>query len=424
MINSSLAKSLESIIGRDHVTVEPSLIIDGLNPTLIIKPGSASEVVECLAVCSDADRAIVPAGLMTWLEGGNPLRRADVVLSLERMTRIIEYSPPDLTAVVEAGVTIGEFNSAAGSENQWLPLDPPGASSASLGAIAACASSGPLRFGFGTPRDYVIGLRLAHAGGIESKSGGKVVKNVAGYDMNKLYVGSYGTLAVITELTVKLRPVPEGDRTVLVTSTNEDSLQEIGLNLLTSEAQPASLFFTRGINFSLAETEGRSALIVRFLDSEQAVSHQANLLGQLVGSRGIAITLDEAEAGQVWKTVADCDRLSANSLKLSVPLSKTIHFLGKTLSETDGVIAADLGTGIIRMGFNADDRTVIEIIRRLRAEAVTVGGSLFVERAATVVRREADAWGGIGATGAIMRSIKARFDPKALLNPGRFVSGI
>lgn len=424
MINSPLAKSLESIIGREHVTVEPSLIIDGLKPALIIKPGSASEVVECLAACSDADRAVVPAGLMTWLESGNPLCRAEVVLSLERMTRIIEYSPPDLTAVVEAGLTIGEFNSAAGLENQWLPLDPPGASSASLGAVAACASSGPLRFGFGTPRDYVIGLRLGHASGIESKSGGKVVKNVAGYDMNKLYVGSHGTLAVITELTVKLRPVPESDLTVLVASADEASLREIGLNLLASEAQPASLYFTRGISFDVGDAEGQSALITRFMDNEQAVRHQTNLLGQLVGSRGIAITLSGEEAGPVWKTIADSDRLSANSLKLSVPLSKTASFLDKVSSELDGVIAADLGTGIIRVVFDAPDRTVIEIVRRLRAEAVAAGGSLFVERAATAVRREADAWGEVGATGAIMRAIKARFDPKSLLNPGRFVSGI
>ncbi len=424
MINSSLAKSLESIIGRDHVTVEPSLIIDGLKPPFIIKPGSASEVVECLAVCSDADRAVVPAGLMTWLESGNPLYRADVVLSLERMSRIIEYSPPDLTAVVEAGLTIGEFNSAARAANQWLPLDPPGATSATFGAIAACASSGPLRFGFGTPRDYVIGLRLAHAGGIESRSGGKVVKNVAGYDMNKLYVGSYGTLAVITELTVKLRPVPESDQTVLVISKNEDSLRAIGLNLLASEAQPASIYFTRDISLNVSEAEGRSAVITRFLDNEQAVRHQTNLLEQLVGSRGIAISLNNTHAGQVWKSIADCDQQSANSLKLSVPVSKTTRFLDKVLSEADSVITADLGAGIIRVGFDADDRNIIEITRGLRAEAVTAGGSLFVERAATAVRREADAWGEVGATGAIMRSIKARFDPKSLLSPGRFVSGI
>jgi glycolate oxidase FAD binding subunit len=424
MISSALAKSLEAIIGRDNVTVEPSLIVDGLKPSLLIKPGSTEEVLACLRACFEVGAAVVPAGLMKWLESGNPLKRADVVLSLERMARIIEYSPPDLTAVVEAGLTIGEFNQATRLENQWLPLDPPGSPDGSLGAIAACASSGPLRFGFGTPRDYVIGLRLAHVNGMESKSGGRVVKNVAGYDMNKLYVGSYGTLAVITELTVKLRPVPDGDQTILVTSANEESLREIGSNLLISELQPASIFFTRGISHDVAETHGRSRLIVRFLDNEQAVKHQANLLTQILQGQADAITLNDGEASRVWRSIADCDRLSTSCLRLSVPLSATAKFLDKLLSEAGRVVAADLGTGIIKVGFDADDKKVIEIVRRLRAEAVAAGGSLFVERAATAVRREADAWGEVGPTGAIMRAIKERFDPESLLNPGRFVSGI
>jgi glycolate oxidase FAD binding subunit len=158
-----------------------------------------------MRVCSEANAGVVP-GRMTWLDWGNPLRRVDVVLSLDRMQRIIDYSPPDLTATVEAGVTLADFNEVTVRERQWLPLDPPGLRQASLGAIASHNSSGALRLGYGTPRDYVIGLKLVHADGTESKSGGKVVKNVAGYDMNKLYVGSYGTLAIITELTFKLRP--------------------------------------------------------------------------------------------------------------------------------------------------------------------------------------------------------------------------
>jgi glycolate oxidase FAD binding subunit len=424
MLNSALAKSLEAIIGRDNVTAEPSLIVDGLKPSLLIKPGSTEEVLDCLRNCFEADAAVVPAGLMKWLESGNPVKRADVVLSLERMARIIEYSPPDLTAVVEAGLTIGEFNQATRLENQWLPLDPPGSPYGSLGAIAACASSGPLRFGFGTPRDYVIGLRLAHVNGMESKSGGRVVKNVAGYDMNKLYVGSYGTLAVITELTVKLRPVPDGDQTILVTAANEDSLREIGSNLLISEAQPASIFFSRGISYDVAEAERRSGLIVRFLDNEQAVKHQTNLLTQILKGQAEAITLNDSEASRVWRSIADCDQLSTSCLRLSVPLSATAKFLDKLLSEAERVVAADLGTGIIRVGFDADDEKVIDIVRQLRAEAVAAGSSLFIESAATAVRREADAWGEVGPTGAIMRAIKERFDPKSLLNPGRFVSEI
>jgi glycolate oxidase FAD binding subunit len=234
--------------------------------------------------------------------------------------------------------------------------------------------------------------------------------------MNKLYVGSHGTLAVITELTVKLRPVPDSDRTVLVTSQNQESLVEIGVKLLASEAQPASVFFTTGIS--------HSGLIVRFLDNDQAVKHQTTLLAQLVQSRGDASTLGVDEASQVWRSVADCDQACGNSLRLSVPLSSTQQLLDDLLSETGRVVVADLGTGILRAGFNADDEKLIDIAQRLRAEAFARGGSLFVERATAAVRREADAWGEIGPTGALMRLIKERFDPKSLLNPGRFVSGI
>lgn len=134
------------------------------------------------------------------------------------MCRVIDYSPADLTATVEAGLLLTDFNEVTKKERQWLPLDPPGFKSASLGAVAACNSSGALRLGFGTPRDYVIGLKLAHIDGTESKSGGRVVKNVAGYDLNKLYVGSYGTLAVMTELTFKLRPLAERSSTLMITS--------------------------------------------------------------------------------------------------------------------------------------------------------------------------------------------------------------
>src|SRR4029453_16961482 len=239
--NADLVRSIELIVGSDHITEEPAFQIDGWRPKLICRPESAGEVAECLKVCSEEGAAVVPAGRMTWLASGNPLERADVVISLERMSRIIQFSPPDLTVAVQAGLTLNELNAVAMRERQWLPFDPPGMESASLGAIAACNSSGALRLGFGTPRDYVIGLKLAHADGSESKSGGQVVKNVAGYDMNKLYVGSYGTLAIITELTFKLRPLAERISTMMISSKSRGQLFELARRVLASELQPASV---------------------------------------------------------------------------------------------------------------------------------------------------------------------------------------
>src|SRR5215472_3940053 len=216
MDSGPLATSLEQLVGLDNVTRSPGIQIDGLRPAILVKPGTREEVAHCLEACARSGARVIPAGMMTWLECGNPVRSAQVVLSLSRMNRVAEYSPADLTICAGAGIRLTELNSIVMKENQWLPLDPPG--NGTLGAIVACRSSGPLRFAYGTPRDYVIGLRLAHVDGSESKSGGRVVKNVAGYDLNKLYIGSFGTLAVITEVILKLKPVPERSATVLITA--------------------------------------------------------------------------------------------------------------------------------------------------------------------------------------------------------------
>src|SRR5690349_7680915 len=130
--HTALASSLAAVVGDQYVTENHSLQINSLVPAYIIAPGTHTEVSECLKICSAFNAAVVPAGAMTWLNGGNPLRRADVVLSLQRMNRVIDYSPPDLTATVEAGLSLRVFNDTAKPENQWLPLDPPGSTDSTL----------------------------------------------------------------------------------------------------------------------------------------------------------------------------------------------------------------------------------------------------------------------------------------------------
>ena len=421
--DSDLKGKLVSLIGSEHVTTNPELIIDGLAPGLLAKPNSPEEVGECVRVCAEAGAAVVPAGLMTWLETGNPLRRADVVLSLQRMNRIVDYSPPDLTVTAEPGVTISVLNEVVKAEGQWLPLDPPGFDRASLGAIAACASSGPLRSGFGSPRDYVIGLRLAHADGSGSKSGGKVAKNVAGYDMNKLYVGSYGTLAVLTELTFKLRPLPESFQTAVIAG-DLNSLVQISKCILASEVIPASLFLTRGA-FSGSERgrRGEWVLRVRFADNDAAVRHQMSLIGKL--AHGCEARVPVAEEESMWSAVANLDRLGQNALRLSVPISATpsvVEEASTILAEC--AVSADLGTGVIRLAFDAEDDVVMNVTRELRLRIAKVGGNLVIERASLAVRRAIDAWGETSATAGLMRAVKERFDSQSILNPGRFACGI
>jgi glycolate oxidase FAD binding subunit len=420
----ALARSITSVVGGDHVIEGPELKIDGIGPKLLARPGSADEVAACMKVCSESGAAVVPAGQMTWLECGNPLRRADVVLSLDRMRRIIDYSPPDLTATVEAGLTLSEFNAATVRERQWLPLDPPGFSSASLGAIAVCNSSGALRLGFGTPRDYVIGLKLVHADGSESKSGGKVVKNVAGYDMNKLYAGSYGTLAIITELTFKLRPLPERSSTIVITSKYRGPLFQLAKRVLASELQPASVVLTRRLSASSASRLPDDALLIRFVDSEAAVAHQVDWVVRALDETHDATVLSENEADAVWAEVAELDQCAIR-VRLSVPLSAVpVAFEKAFLAHVNCVAAADIGTGIIRLAFETDQESAVDQIKRLRASAAGANGTLVIERAPAETRRAADAWGDVGSTAELVRSIKARFDPQSLLNPGKFVLGL
>ena len=416
-----LSGMLISVVGGEHVTAKPGLSIDGLAPGLLVKPGSCEEVGECLRVCSEADAAVVPAGLMSWLETGNPLRRADVVLSLGRMNRVLEYSPPDLTVTAQSGFAIGALNELVMGEGQWLPLDPPGSDRASLGAIAACASSGPLRLGFGSPRDYVIGLKLAHADGSASKSGGKVAKNVAGYDMNKLYVGSYGTLAVLTELTFKLRPLPESFGTGVIAG-DLNLLVQISRRILASEVMPASLFLTRGAFLASVGREGEWALRIRFADNNAAVRHQMSLILKLAEG---AAAVPLGEETSMWAAVANMDRLGQDALRLSVPISVTAAMVEEASTILpECAVSADLGTGIIRLAFDAEDAVVTNVTRELRLRISKVNGSLMIERASLAVRRAIDAWGEIGATAGLMRSVKERYDSQSILNPGRFAGGI
>jgi len=417
-----LQRSIESIVGSAHVTEEPELKVDGLTPHLLVHPGSADEIAACLRVCSDENAAVVPAGQMSWLESGNQLKRCDVVLSLDRMREVIEYSPPDLTVTVQAGLTLCELNKTATGERQWLSLDPPGFQVASLGAIASCNSSGALRPGFGTPRDYVIGLKLAHVDGKQSKCGGKVVKNVAGYDMNKLYVGSFGTLAVITELTFKLRPLPDRSATVMITSKYRGPLFKLAREVLGSDFQPASVVLTRRLGVSIGAGWPDDALLIRFVDSEPAVFTQLRQIGNIAGDDCEVRELDQAEALTVWKAVADFDSHDVR-LRLSVLLSAMpVEFEKALLSQFEYVATADIGAGIIRMALDASNRDTVDLIEKLRS--TTTGGTVFVEKAPVAVRREVDAWGDVGSTAELMRSIKNSFDPHSILNPGKFICGL
>jgi glycolate oxidase FAD binding subunit len=243
--------------------------------------------------------------------------------------------------------------------------------------------------------------------------------------MNKLYVGSFGTLAVITELTFKLRPLPESSATVVVSGKHRKSLIEFAKRILASELQPSSFFLTGRLFAGVPGTSvGDDALLLRFIESEAAVKHQLDWIERAVGNEYQCALMNEVQSELTWQAVADVDSRAANAVRISVLVSVASAALERLLATCECVSVADLGVGIIRMAFDGNEESAIETIKRLRADAAALGGTLFIERASAVVRQRADAWGEVGATAGLMKSIKAKFDPLSLLNPGRFVAGI
>src|SRR5512146_1832754 len=205
---------IERITGPEHVRAAgPEDAIDGVQPQKIVEPGTAEQVAEVLAVASGNGLAVAPRGGGSKLAWGNPPRSLDLVLSTRRMAHVVEHAWGDMTATVEAGCTVAEFQRVLAEHGQRLALDPLWPETATIGGMLATNDSGSLRVRFGSLRDLVIGVTLALADGTLATSGGKVVKNVAGYDLPKLATGSLGTLGVITRAIFRLYPVPKEVRT-------------------------------------------------------------------------------------------------------------------------------------------------------------------------------------------------------------------
>jgi FAD/FMN-containing dehydrogenase len=373
--------------------------------------------------------AVVPAGAKTWLDAGNLLARADVILSTRRMDRLVSHEPADLVATVEAGMTFHDFQKQLAAAGQWLPVDSPGDEKATVGGVVATGSSGPQAFGNGPLRSFVIGLRAVLADGRQIKTGGQVVKNVAGYDLAKLFTGSLGTLSVITELTFKLRPRPAETRTI-VASGDRSSLVSAGRSLVNQFHPVAVEMLSRELAEHLGFGERRAgALLVRFAGSARAVVSQTAHALKVLRAAGLpCATHDQDES--MWRTlraiVADANHDLSWTARLK-PTDLNEFTSQVTALEQDGASPAGLkwhaglGEGTLRAVARAPvyHQETIRALGSLREHCEDRGGSLVVEKAPVEIRREFDAWGSIGSAGELMSRVKKQLDPENLLSPGR-----
>ena len=385
----------------------------------VVEPGSVDEVATLLRDASRDGLAVIPRGGGTKLDWGRPPRRADLVLSTVRLDRVLEHAWGDMTATVEAGCTVARLQHALAEHGQRLACDPLWPERATIGGILAASDNGPLRARFGALRDLIIGVTLVLADGTVAKSGGKVVKNVAGYDLPKLATGSFGTLAVITQAVFRLHPLPHETRTLTFTAPRLEPLCELALAI-----QHSQLAFV-----SLQVRAGRSAepgLDVGFEGTRAGLDSQQDELLRLAAD---VARVDPPAAvwrtrEELWQGTDPAVVGTFSALPTEVRAFCTELRDACTAPSLDWrAVVQGLGVGHFRLEGGTSD-TLVAALQRLRAAAERDGGTLVVLRGSEDVKARFDVWGSPGDALPLFQRVKQQLDPGGTLSPGRFVGGL
>jgi len=387
--------------------------IDGVTPREVVSAQSAEELAAALRAADEAGHAVAAVGGGTQLDLGMPPSRLDVVIETTSLNNVVEYEPADLTVTVEAGMRFGELQRMLGEQGQMLALDPPVEDGATLGGVIATNVSGPLRFAYGTARDLVIGTRVANPDGTITHAGGRVVKNVAGYDLNKLYIGSLGTLAIVVELSFKLAPIPPATATVSGEFEGAQQVRELVAAVVRSPLSPLAI-----------ELIGSRQVVFRVGGYPQAVERQVRDLSALITEGGGRLTETSWEDLQRQRLEA---RRRDVLLKATAPISQSatlVEILERNLSALAPQVWAHAGNGIAYAACEAPSDASVVQTTRMEVCALGANASMVIERCPTPLKASIDVWGDPGPSIALMRAIKTKLDPRGTLNPGRYVGGI
>lgn len=412
--------------------------INELSPKKIETPSSLDELARIVASAAKENAAVIPWGGGTMQHLGNAPRRYDISLDLTRLNRIVEYTPDDLTITVEAGTTLAAVQTELAQHNQFLPLDPPVPIRATIGGTLATNANGPLRLRYGTARDFVLGMTVVNAEGKITKSGGKVVKNVAGYEMAKLNIGALGTLGVIAQATFKLYPKPQDEFTVAAAFKNaSDACKTVQAiwNLTTPPLSIELLGAKLAHAVGLKTEQNDFVVVTRFGGTKTVVDAAANK-AQEAARETNASSVEMISASAPWQSIADLPvtlrdaRPSGALLQISLPPSQLNAALEKIAERAQAVgiesyeWSAHAATAILYVAFDAEEEKIVEEIKHWRWALAHLQAHLVIEHAPQAVKEKISVWGDPGAEHFIAQRLKEKFDPQWILNPGRFIGGL
>jgi glycolate oxidase FAD binding subunit len=406
----------------------------------ILEPASQEEAAKILYECSQAGRSVRIVGGGTKQDLGNPYAETALRLSTRKLDKLIDYQPQDLTVTVGAGMPLARLQELLAKQGQMLPLDPATISGQTVGGVLATNRSGPRRLLYGTARDLLLGCRFVLADGNIGRSGGRVVKNVSGYDLHKLFIGSFGTLGLLTEVTFKVVPIPQTIGVAKAFFEDPEAALRATRQCATSNLMPSLLEIMDDtlVGATSNKTDGQRGLTVIF----GAEGFESAVKSQLVGMREICakanplVLVDPdygnktplALANLVYRVkVPPVLVLRASSVLTNLPRTRTC--LADITNELglEGILHVRAGTGIIYLftwPTKSQYPATAKLIEQARAAIHKMGGSLVVERAPLEIKQVVDVWGDMGDAIPAMQALKKQFDPQGLLNPGVMDLGV
>lgn len=414
--------------GRERLPLEKTVVAD--------EQQAVAHVIE--EACA-AGRAVYPIGGGTAMDYGVAPARPGIGLSLAGLNRVVDYPARDLTITVEAGVTIAEISRQLAAQRQRLPVDIPQADRATIGGVVASSPGGPRRYRWGTMRDYVIGIRAVDGRGVAFSGGGRVVKNAAGYDLCRLLTGSLGTLGVMTQVTLMVKPMPETSRLVSCDLASFDEAEKVLAALVHTRTLPAAIELLCGPVWRGSPSLGpmEESKIARLVVGLEGTAGEVDgMLGQLRQEwHGLGIAeprvLDGEERDRLWQQLTEFpaaqlgeDGRGAAVVEICVLPGATTSVLAQVLEIDPGAsVEAHAGSGILRVRLTIGAGLLATAIgKQLRSVVKAAGGSMVVLSHPQGCELDRGAlWGPAPNGQKVMEAIKSRFDPKGILNPGRFI---
>jgi glycolate oxidase FAD binding subunit len=399
-----------------------------VNTLWMVSPKTVKDLSVLMTEVHRDRRSILITGQGSKLDWGAFARKVDIVISTQHLKQLVDHAVGDMTVTLQAGLRFADLQKILAQHNQWIPLDPAYPQQATLGGILAAKDTGSFRHRYGGVRDLCLGITLVRSDGQVAKAGGRVVKNVAGYDLMKLFTGSFGTLGIVTEMTLRAYPLPECSGTVLVKGESA-ALANLAQAILQSTLTPTALDVLTGLADFAA---GSFALAVRFQSLSESVSAQIETLRKMAQS--LTVETLEGDADNQWWPQAATQiqaRPDRNSVlcqmgvlpALSVSSLAAIQQGAAQQSvQLQGRIHAGIGLGQFRL--LGDEQDCASVLGKLRSHCEQSGGYLSILEASESIKQSLDLWGYSGNALSAMRKLKEQFDPQGVLNTGRFAGGI